>query len=296
MIRLIKKFLFRLVPLDVFVRLRAKYRRWLKTIYKPVTEVEFRRLLTDQLGVGKGSVVMIHSSFDQLNVEFDVVRTLDILLETVGEEGTVLFPAWHFSYRAEDYLRKNLVFDVKRSPSVMGLLSEAARRHPDAYRSQHPLNSIVAIGKDAEMLVNEHTYSRYPCDEKSPYYKMLRFNSIIIGIGVDTNFLSFVHCPEDILKEQFPVKTRLDEVFEARVRKPDGTVINIQTLAAHPQIHHNDITSFFEKYISDSRNRNLVVKGNRFFTVNAQLLYDTIVKKAEEGVTIYTSKADVRNK
>jgi aminoglycoside N3'-acetyltransferase len=296
MLRLIKKFLFRLVPLDVFIRLRAKYRRWLKTIYKPITEDEFRRLLTDQLGVVRGSVVMIHSSFDQLNVEFDVVRTLDILLETVGEEGTILFPAWHFSYRAEEYLRKNLIFDVRRSPSVMGLLSEAARRHPNAHRSLHPLNSIVAIGKDAEMLVNEHVYSLYPCDERSPYYKMLRFNSIIIGIGVDTNFLSFVHCPEDILKEQFPVKTRMDEVFEARVRKQDGTVINMQTFAAHPQIHHNDITSFFEKYVSDSRNRNLVVRGNRFFTVNAQLLYETIVKKAEEGVTIYTEKADERNK
>ena len=52
----------------------------------------------------------------------------------------------------------------------------------------------------------------------------MEFDGIIAGIGVDTNFISFVHCPEDVIKKQFPIKTRLDQVFEAKVKLKDGSL------------------------------------------------------------------------
>ena len=166
----LKKIIFRILPLDVFIKLRRNYRSILKKVYRPLSEKEFKSILVNRLGIEKGSVLFIHSSVDSLNIQFDACRLLEILLEIVGEEGTLLFPAWHFNYRAEDYLRKQLVFDVKRSPSALGLLSEVARRHPQAVRSIHPINSIVAIGKYAAEITNEHGNSIYPCDETSPYY------------------------------------------------------------------------------------------------------------------------------
>jgi aminoglycoside 3-N-acetyltransferase len=291
----LKKVIFKILPLDTFIRLRSRYRSFLKTIYRPLSGAEFSKILTEQLGVRKGSVVFIHSSIDNLNIRFDVISLLDILIETVGEEGTLLFPAWHFNYRAEDYLRKKLVFDIRRSPSVMGLLSEAARRHPAAVRSIHPINSIVALGKNASELVGAHGSSIYPCDEMSPYYKLMQFDGLVIGIGVDTNFLSFVHCPEDVMKEQFPVKTRLDEVFEATVKTKDGQLKTVSTLASHPQIKNNDITAFANKYIDPSICRNLNIHGNRFFVARSAALFEEMVKLAKENKTIYNDKANIRN-
>ena len=92
-----------------------------------------------------------------------------------------------------------------------------ARRYPGADRSLHPTNSIVAIGKHADAIVGAHHFDIYPCGEKSPYYRVMQMGGIIAGRGVNANFMSFVHCPEDLKKQQFPVKTRLDEVFEAQV-------------------------------------------------------------------------------
>ncbi len=291
----LKKLIFKILPVSTFVSLRKIYRLAIKKAYRPLSEQAFISVLTGRMGIRAGSTIFIHSSVDTLNLDFSVYRLLDILLETVGPEGTLVFPAWHFTGRAEDYLNKGLVFDVKRSPSVLGLLSEIARRYPTAIRSIHPVNSIVAIGKHAQEMVGEHGNSIYPCDESSPYYKIVKYNGIIAGLGVDTHFLSFVHCPEDVLKQRFPVKTRTDQVFEAKVRKLDGSIEIVKTLAAHMQIQYRDINYFLGMYVPKSVCENFTMKGNRFFVARSKGLFDAITKLSQENKTIYTEKATVRN-
>jgi aminoglycoside 3-N-acetyltransferase len=292
---LLSRLIFRLFPPGVFIRLRKIYRSTLKELYTPLNELEFRKILTEELEISQGSVVFIHSSVDNLNIRFDSLRLLEILLETVGENGTLVFPCWHFTYRAEDYLKSGKVFDVRRSPSALGMLSEMVRRYPGAHRSLHPTNSIVAIGKNAAAITEAHNTDIYPCGEKSPYYRLMKLGGIIAGIGVNANFMSFVHCPEDVLKDQFPIKTRLDQVFEAQVKKEDGSVEIVKTLAAHPQIKNNDILGFLDKYIKKSICRNITIKGNRFFIAHPKELFDTITELSKENKTIYTHKAVVRN-
>ena len=291
----ISRIIFRLFPPGLFVQLRKLYRTILKKWYPPLSEQEFRKIATEKLQFKKGSVIFIHSSMDNLNITFDILRLLEILIESVGDEGTLVFPCWHFTYRAEDYLRSGKVFDVRRSPSALGMLSEMARRYPGAKRSLHPTNSIVAIGKNAETIVGSHHLDIYPCGEKSPYYLSMQMGGIIAGIGVNANFMSFVHCPEDVLKNQFSVKTRLDEVFEAKVKKEDGSIVTVKTLAAHPQIKNNDIIRFLKKYIPVSICRNFAVRGNRFFVAHPRELFDKMVELSRENKTIYTDKAVVRN-
>jgi len=291
----LKKLLFKILPVGAFVSLRNMYRLVLKKVYRPLSEKAFISILTQRIGIEKGSVVFIHSSVDTLNINFSVFRLLEILLETVGPEGTLVFPAWHFTSRAEEYLNKGLVFDVRRSPSALGLLSELARRHPGAVRSIHPINSIVAIGKHAQEIVGEHGSSVYPADEASPYFKIMKYNGIIAGLGVDTHFLSFVHCPEDVIKHQFPIKTRLDEVFDAKVKSQDGSIVIIKTLVAHPQIKYHDINGFLKRYIQPSVCSNFTSKGNRFFVARSKELFDAIVELSKEDKTIYTDQATIRN-
>jgi aminoglycoside 3-N-acetyltransferase len=292
---ILSRIIFNVFPPDVFIRLRKIYRFGLKKWYAPLSEKEFREILTHELLIKEGSVVFIHSSVDNLNISFDTLRILEILLETVGESGTLVFPCWHFTYRAEDYLKSGKIFDVRRSPSALGMLSEMARRYPAAYRSLHPTNSIVAIGKHAAEITRAHHLDIYPCGEKSPYYIAMKLGAIIAGIGVNANFMSFVHCPEDILKNQFPVKTRLDEIFEAQVKLTDGSIQHIKTLAAHPQIKYNDINTFLKKYISREVCRNITNKGNRFFVAHSEDLFNSMVDLAKEDKTIYTLKAGIRN-
>lgn len=291
----LSRIIFQLFPPEVFIRLRKIYRGILKKAYSPLSEAEFRKILAEDLKIKNGSIVFIHSSVDNLNITFDTLRLLEILLEAVGENGTLVFPCWHFTYRAEDYLKSGKVFDVRRSPSMLGVLSEMARRYPGAKRSLHPTNSIVAIGKQAAAVTEAHHTDIYPCGEKSPYYLTMQMGGMIAGIGVNANFMSFVHCPEDVIKQKFPIKTRLDDVFEAKVKKEDGSVEIIKTLAAHPQIKNNDINGFLKKYIPESICRNITIRGNRFFVAQSMELFDSIVELSKENKTIYTPKALIKN-
>jgi len=89
----ISRIIFKLFPPQVFIRLRQMYRTLLKTWYPPLSEAEFRRILTEELKITKGSIVFIHSSVDNLNINFDTFRLLEILLETVGKKAHLFSPA-----------------------------------------------------------------------------------------------------------------------------------------------------------------------------------------------------------
>lgn len=278
---------YKLLPEKLFIKLRNRYRGWQKSRFKPFGEIELIKLLTNELGISKGDTIFIHGSVDFLNTLLNPLQIIEILLDVVGEEGNLVFPCWHFNTKAEKYLREGHTFDVNRSPSVMGMLSEIARRHPSAKRSLHPTNSIVAIGKNAEWLVESHHEDIYPCGLKSPYYKLMELNGKIIGIGVDTMFISFVHCPEDVNSVTFPFKTRLEEVFEAKVKDYNSEIIKVKTLAASPLVSTNNIREFLKKHVPDSICRNVYYKGNRFFIASAKELYLEIIELAKRNITIY---------
>lgn len=282
------KIVYFFLPDKLFSVLRKKFYLYRKKIFKPLSEEEIKDILINKMGVCKGKTVFIHSSMDFLNIDFSPNKLLNILVELVGEEGTLLFPAWHFNYRAKEYLEKDLVFDVQRSPSVMGLLSELARRNKSAFRSANPTSSIVSIGKHAKEIIEEHHDSIYPCGEKSPYYKMLKYDAIIIGLGVTTHFLSFVHCPEDVLKEKFPFKTREEDIYEGKIRDKDGLIAYVKTLVAHNDIKNRDMPKFFRKFISRDILNIFRIKGNDFYVADANALYQRIVELSEKNITIYS--------
>jgi len=288
--------LLKILPENYFKKARKLYHRILHLLYPKLSKEKFRFILTDKLGVGKGDVVFIHSSLENLNPGFSEFSIIDILLDIVGAEGTLVFPCWHFDYRAEEYLKKDELFDVKKSPTVMGFLPGLACRYENSRRSLHPTNSCVAIGKYAEEITRHHHKTIYPCDENSPFYRIINYNGKIIGLGVSTYNLSFVHCAEDILKTGFPVKTRTDEVFEGKVRDYDGNIISVKTKAAHLQVRHNNIQRFVKKYIPAEICEDFKVNGTKFFRADAAKLLEKMMELAKQDITIYTSKAVERNK
>lgn len=285
----VKRLISNMLPVDKAKVLRYRYRMARQRLHRAMTEDYFRLLLTQRLGIGKGDTLFIHSSVDFLNVDFSPLKLLSILTDLIGEEGTLVFPAWHTNVRAEDYLSdENNLFDVKRSPAVLGLLPELARRLPGARRSIHPINSIVAIGKHVDEIVGGHEQSIYPCDESSPYYKMLKYDAKIVGIGVNANFLSFVHCPEDMMKDAFPVQTRTEQAYTGRVKLLSGEIINVRTLAAHKNIQSRNIPRFMKKYVSKAIFAPYMIRGSEFYVADANALFHRITELAKQNITIYS--------
>ncbi|MDR0743482.1 MAG: AAC(3) family N-acetyltransferase [Tannerella sp.] len=287
---MIKKIIHKLLPEDKVKKLRYKYRLGCQKLYAPMTEEDFRNVLAQKLGVKRGDTLFIHSSMDFLNIKFSPFCVLDILMDIVGVEGTLIFPSWHIHIRAEDYLQDDHnLFDIKHSRGVLGLLPELARRRPEAERSIHPINSIVAIGKNAKEIIAGHDRSIYPCGESSPYYKMLKFDARIIGIGVNANFLSFVHCPEDVMKKDFPMQTRTSQSYFGKVKLSTGEVIEVETLAAHRNIQKRNVPGFLKKHVPENIFTPYRIRGSDFFVADANALFHKMIELAKQNKTIYNS-------
>ncbi len=282
----ISEVLYRILPESLFVVLRDKYHRYKRSVYSPVDIDEFREVL-DKIDVKRGDVVFVHSSFDKLHTAFSAKDMLDVLLERVGEEGTLLFPSWSHAGRTEDYLKSGKIFDVRKSYTLMGLLPELARRRKSAVRSLHPVASIAAIGKHAKELTDKHYLSSYACDENSPYYKMMKYNAKIIGLGEKTASLSFVHCVEDVMKEEFPAKIRNPQKFTAKYKDYEGNVRSMDLFVLSSDNRYNNIPGFIRKHISKEACRQMKIKGRNYFTADSVKLFDEMISLAKKGVTIY---------
>lgn len=275
---------------ETLLRKHRALRRRRLAAYPPATEEEFRRIVTEELGVRRGAVVFVHSATDRLNLGFSFFRVLPVLQEIVGPAGTLLFPCTHVRDRAEDYLRRGEVFHVRSAVTTMGILPEMARRLPDAVRSLHPTNSVVAVGRYARELTDTHTHSVYPCGEESPYFKITRYEGRIVGLGVTTAKLSFVHCVEDVWRDRFPFRTRTADVFPARVIDRDGTELIVPTVAQSrvtQSLTNRSVPRFIRRYVSSEVCRDLRLNGVEYFTADAQRLYARMEELAGQGITIY---------
>lgn len=269
-------------------RLKQGFRSYKKKTNPTLSRSEFLAILTKDLQIQKGDTVFIHSSMRNLYLDFGKNEIFSLLQEAVGEEGTLAFPCWHFNVRAEDYIKEHpVVFDIRNSPSAMGKIPDELRMNPRAFRSFHPTNSVVAVGKNAGELVKGHETDIYPCGVQSPFYKLIQFNAKIVGVGVTVDNLTFVHAVEDTMKEKFPVKTRNDEVYSCSCIDFNGKEQIIKTLVASKAIGHRDVFGFFKKHVPTTIYRSPKIKNMDFFSLDAPALYDRLRVLALENKSIY---------
>lgn len=291
---LAKKIFFilkRFVPTSLLMKMRKKYYHYRDKKIKPLSKAQFETLLVDQLKVKPGQDLFVHSSMQLLKLEFPFYEVMPVLRKLVGPEATLLFPTTHFGGSARDYLgNPDSVFNVRRSASIYGLLSEMARRTRGAMRSLHPTNSVVAIGPHAEEYVENHHLDIYPCGKRSPYYQLVARNARIIGLGVSTEYFSFVHCVEDCGEYPNPVQTRAQELMHGRVINSDGVELMVDTLVAHANIAHRNIPRYMRRHINDSVVRDFTVGGIPFYTAEAYPLYKAMGDLSRQGITIYTHR------
>lgn len=270
---------------------RAKWERERRRVASlpPLTETDFRNILTDHLTLRRSDLVYVHSGMDGLNLAFPFYRILFLIREVIGPEGTVLFPSYpNHRISSYEYLRQGKVFDVRRTPSYVGILTEFARRQKGAVRSLHPTKSVCAIGPAAAQITATHQLSPYPYDTCSPYFKLIEGGGKIVGLGATTNYISFGYCVDDAFKERFPVPVYHDEIFAAPCINYQGERVTVRTYAHDmSRVIHPDMPAWFEKYVSAAACRDLKVHGMRFFRADAPKLFAEMMDLAERDIIAY---------
>ena len=169
-----------------------------------------------RVGVPYGGILMVHSSLSSIgHVEGGAETVVDALLKALGPDGTLVMPA--FTYQLANDLE--FVFDPMRTPSLMGAISEAARRWPNAYRSIHPRHSVSAIGPLAVSIASAGNSSAW--DSESPMAQVIQRNGMFMMLGVPYVNLTALH----VCEVELGVRYRTTMMAERRMRLADGTVV-----------------------------------------------------------------------
>lgn len=148
--------------------------------------------ILERLQIGRGDVLCVHSqifSFGRplVSKENFLKIIISVLKKTVGENGILIMPAFSYSFC------RNEVFDVRNTPSTVGLLSEYFRKSDGVIRSLHPIFSFSVWGNRKEEYIDIGP-DAFGLD--SIYGKMLRDNGKILMFGANKGY-TFYHLAEE---------------------------------------------------------------------------------------------------
>ena len=167
------------------------------------------------LGVGRGDALMVHSSFDSASgFTGSPSLFIDALLEVVGPEGHLLMVSMPYMSSTYAYLQQGKIFDVRKTISQMGIISETLRRRSGVLRSQHPSHPILAFGPKASWLVADHEKCLYPCGLGTPLDKLAQLGGKVLFFNVSFFTFTFFHYLEERIKDRLDFPLFFPEPFE----------------------------------------------------------------------------------
>jgi aminoglycoside N3'-acetyltransferase len=155
-----------------------------------------------EMNILPGDILMVHSSLKAIEKwGWSAAEMIDFLLEYLGTSGTLAMP----THPKLSYDEGRYIYNVRRSPSTVGLLTELFRRRKNSIRSHFPFSSAAAQGKRAEELILPHKKSYAPHDENSPYAKLADFGGKVLGLDVRLDRMTILHVAEDVMRDILPI-------------------------------------------------------------------------------------------
>lgn len=165
-------------------------------------------------GIKDEDTVIVHSSLKSFGRVEGGAETVIAALKRSVARGTLAFPA----FRSKNLSRAYREWDVEKTPSDVGLISETFRKSEGVLRSDQETHSVCACGKFAAYITEGHksgkpragVFGDYPFSHSSPWQKIYDLNGKVVLLGVSMVYNTFKHFAEykmadDIL---FSIKDR----------------------------------------------------------------------------------------
>jgi len=155
--------------------------------------VSFDELVSNfkKIGLSSGDALLVHSSFKSFGgVEGGPQTVISALRSILTEKGTLIVPTFNYDFC------DGKPYDVKKTPSKMGIISELVRTDSSSKRTLDPVFSFAILGKHRDYLANlkyEHSFG-----PNSTFAKLRELDAKIMIIGLSYNeSLTFFHHIEE---------------------------------------------------------------------------------------------------
>jgi aminoglycoside 3-N-acetyltransferase len=176
-----------------------------------------------EVGVQAGDSVMLHSAFAAHHGFRGTIESLtQVFIDAVGPTGHLLMVSLPYRSSSLQYLSTLTRFDVRRTPSMMGLVSELFRRRPDVMRSVHPTHPILARGPRAASFLDGHAACLHPCGPGTPFHRLAEADGKAVFFNVPFGTFTFFHYLEHLVSADLPFPLYTDEPFRVAVIDSQG--------------------------------------------------------------------------
>lgn len=159
------------------------------------TKEQLQAQLKD-MGIQPTDTVVIHTSMHAIGpVEGGPDGVIDAIREYL-QEGMLIIPThtWH------TVTPENPVYDVRTTPSGLGIIPNTAAFRKDGVRSLHPTHSMWVCGKGAEDYVKGEENAPSPTPVGFCWDKLADIGAKILLIGVDNTKNTFIHAIDEHAK------------------------------------------------------------------------------------------------
>jgi len=235
-------------------------------------------------------ILMVHSSFDTFLPMYkgNAKELVSALVDFCGPDRTLAMPSFVMggrSYDAATYYQSK-PFDVRITPSEMGLIAEIFRRTPKVLRSLHPTCSVCALGPLAKELTTGHHLSETGMSPDSPFGVMTRRPTAILGLGVEYfRCLTHVHTATHKMGDEYPIKF-VNRTTQVTLVDYDGSRFE-HTLGLPDRTKKLDLTIIWS-VLSREELMEWRFHGVPMFLVpEAGVLTERLIEAARRGVTIF---------
>lgn len=245
------------------------------------------------LGINPGDKVLVHSSYKSLGLTH-LPNGADIFIQalkdTVGENGTLLFPAFTFDYTNIN----NPIFDINDTRSCVGYLTEVFRKSDGVRRSLHPTHSVSVWGKDRDWFIENHRHDNVCVGENSPLFKLKDCGGkiLMVGCGIARNTL--IHGVECFHRPPYAFKVDYtDPKYHREYKCIDENGNITQAEFFHVYMEPYGYNQDYDKLRGLMEIKEGSILNAESFLMDAKTVWDTVLNKMKEEPFYFMKKREV---
>ena len=239
-------------------------------------------------GINKNDNILIHSSLKSFgNIKGETI--IESLMEYIND-GLLVFPTHSWATMKED----NQIFDVTKTESCVGALTNIALNTPGFIRSMHPTHSVCAYGKGVNEYICLDEKSDTPVNPNGCFGKVLaekRFKLLFCGASLSK--ITFVHS----IEEEYNVEDRFTQHIYTFISKGKNAE-RIYKMPKHFSTKNPHLSEHYEKLLKPMLNMGIAkecyIGNSQTYIIDAYLCREYVKKLLEEDIHVFDDYREVK--